>query len=204
MPVLSVSVAETELQSIADVAAGHLTCWNYFQSLDLPENRRFVADFKHRYGQTRVCSAPMVLAYCQIYLWKQAVEAAGAFEVAEVAKQLAGQAFTGPAGRLVIESNHHVAMKAYIGRATPAGQFEIVWDSPAPIAPLPWLGIENSQLPYKALVKEAMAAFPEILHYSTLAGTGNPTAQTNRGGAEAGQAGGRSGQRGQELCSWPA
>ena len=168
MPVLSVSVAETELQSIADVAEGHLTCWNYFQSLDLPENRRFVADFKQRYGQSRVCSAPMVLAYCQIYLWKQAVEAAGSFDVAEVAKHLTGQTFTGPAGRLAIESNHHVTMSAYVGRATPAGQFEIVWGSPAPIAPLPWLGIEDSQLPYKALVKEAMASFPEILHYSTL------------------------------------
>mgnify|MGYP001815217399 CR=1 FL=1 len=113
-PVLSVSVAETELQSIADVAEGHLTCWNYFQSLDLPNNCRFVADFKKRYGQKRVCAAPMVLAYCQIYLWKQAVEAAGSFDVTKVAKHLVGQAFTGPAGRLSIESNHHVTMRAYV------------------------------------------------------------------------------------------
>ena len=67
-----------------------------------PANRRFVADFKKRYGQTRVCSAPMVLAYCQIYLWKQAVEAAGSFDIAAVAKHLTGQSFTGPAGRLTI------------------------------------------------------------------------------------------------------
>ena len=168
VPVLSVSIAETELQSIADVAAGHLTCWNYFETLDSTANRRFVADFKHRYGETRVCSAPMVQAYCQIYLWKQAVEAASSFDTAAVRQHLAGQEFTGPAGRLRIQSNHHVTMKAYIGRATPAGQFDIVWESPEPIVPLPWLGIENSQLPDKSLVKEAMAAFPEILHYSTL------------------------------------
>ncbi len=166
VPVLSVSVAETELQSIPDVAEGHLACWNYFQSLDLPENRRFVADFQQRYGPTQVCSAPMVLAYCQIYLWKQAVEAAGSFDVAQVAKHLPGQSFTGPAGRLTIEANHHVTMNAYVGRATPAGQFAIVWSSPKPIRPLPWLGIEHSRLPYKALVKEAIAAFPEVLHYS--------------------------------------
>jgi urea ABC transporter urea binding protein len=168
IPVLSVSIAETELQSIADVAAGHLACWNYFESLDLPGNRRFVADFKKRYGPTRVCSAPLVLAYCQIHLWKQAVEAAGSFDIAEVRKHLPGQAFTGPAGRLTIQENHHVAMKAYVGRANSEGQFEILWGSPEPIPPLPWLGIEKSQLPHKALVKEAMAAFTETLHHSTL------------------------------------
>ncbi len=167
-PVLSVSVAETELQSIAAVAAGHLACWNYFESLDLPANRQFVAHFKQRYGATRVCSAPLVQAYCQIYLWKQAVEAAGTFDIAEVTKHLAGQTFAGPAGPLTIQANHHVTMKAYIGRATPAGQFEILWGSDQPIAPLPWLGIENSQLPDKALIKEAMASYTEILHYSTL------------------------------------
>ncbi|REJ87685.1 MAG: response regulator [Planctomycetota bacterium] len=167
-PVLSVSVAETELQSIADVAKGHLTCWNYFQSLDLPENQQFVTDFRKRYGQARVCTASMVQAYCQIHLWKQAVEAAATFDVSEVVRHLPGQAFIGPAGRLTIESNHHVTMKAYVGRATSTGQFEIVWGSTEPIPPLPWLGVENSQLPYNAMVKEAMASFPDVVHYSTL------------------------------------
>ncbi len=165
-PVLSVSVAETELQSIAEMAAGHLACWNYFESLDLPGNRQFIANFQQRYGATRVCSAPMVQAYCQIYLWKQAVEAAGTFDIAEVTKHLAGQTFVGPAGPLTIQANHHVTMPAFVGRATSAGQFEILWASAQPIAPLPWLGVENCQLPDKALVKEAMASYTEILHYS--------------------------------------
>ena len=168
IPVLSVSVAETELESIADVAEGHLACWNYFQSLDLPDNRRFVADFQKRYGRARVCSAPMALAYCQIHLWKQAVEAAGSFDIAAVLERLAGQTFAGPAGQITIEANHHATMIAYVGRATAAGQFEIVWGSPAPIRPLPWLGIEDSRLPYQSLVKEAMASFPETLYHNTL------------------------------------
>ncbi len=168
VPVLSVSVAETELQSIADAAAGHLACWNYFQSLDLPDNRSFVARFRQRYGPARVCSAPIVLAYCQIYLWKQAVEAAGSWDVAEVSRHVIGQSFRGPAGELTIETNRHVAMRAYVGRANSAGQFDVVWGSPQPIRPFPWLGIENSRLPHKTLIKQVMAAFPETLHYSTL------------------------------------
>ena len=168
LPVLSVSIGETELQSLAEAAAGHLACWNYFQSLDLPENRRFLARFQQRYGAAQVCAAPMVSAYCQLHLWKQAVEAAGSFDVAELSKHLVGQTFQGPAGELAIKANRHVAMSAYVGRATADGQFDIVWRSPLPIPPLPWLGIEHSRLPYKALVKEVLAAFPETLHYSTL------------------------------------
>jgi urea ABC transporter urea binding protein len=168
IPVLSVSVAETELQALGEAAEGHLACWNYFQSLDLPDNVSFVARFRDRYGPERVCSAPMMLAYCQIHLWKQAVEAAATGEIAEVAKHVVGQSFQGPAGELTIEANRHVAMRAYVGRATSAGQFDVVWASPRPIPPLPWLGIENSRLPHKTLVKEVMAAFPETLHYSTL------------------------------------
>ncbi|QDU39482.1 Sensory/regulatory protein RpfC [Maioricimonas rarisocia] len=168
VPVLSLSVAETELQSIADMARGHYACWNYFQTLDLPENRRFIANFRERYGTQRVCTASMVQAYCQIHLWAQAVEAAATFGVQEITQNLTGQSFMGPAGQITIESNHHAAMNAYVGRATPAGQFEIVWSSPGPIAPLPWLGIERNQLPYESMVKEAMASFPDALHYNTL------------------------------------
>ncbi len=168
IPVMSVSIGETELESIADAARGHWACWNYFQSLDLPANRCFVARFRERYGPARVCSAPMALAYCQIYLWKQAVETAGTFDVAEVARRIVGQSLEGPAGELTIQANRHVAMNAYVGRVTAAGQFDVVWRSPKRLDPLPWLGVERSRLPYKKLVKEVLGAFPETLHHSIL------------------------------------
>ncbi|MFG0332198.1 MAG: transporter substrate-binding protein, partial [Maioricimonas sp. JB049] len=168
VPVLSVSIAETELQSIAAMAQGHFACWNYFQTLEGSENRQFIARFRKRHGPQRVCTAAMVQAYCQIYLWTQAVEAAGSFDTHEVARHLAGQSFMGPAGQITIESNHHATMSAYVGRATAAGQFEIVWGSPAPIAPLPWLGIERHELPYESMVKDAMASFPDVLHSNML------------------------------------
>ncbi|MFH0953311.1 MAG: transporter substrate-binding protein [Verrucomicrobiota bacterium] len=168
VPILAVSAAETELQPIAYAAEGHLACWNYFQSLDNPQNRRFVADFRKRYGSERVCSAPMVMAYCQVFLWKRAVESAKSFEPGEVRKRLKGLSFTGPAGHITIRANHHAAMRAYIGRAQADGQFEVLWSSPRPIYPLPWLGVGKAKLPFTPLIKEAMASFSETLHYSTL------------------------------------
>jgi two-component system, sensor histidine kinase and response regulator len=168
IPILSVSVSETELQPIADIAAGHLACWNYFQSLNNPENLRFISAFKERYGAGRVCSAPMITAYGQIYLWKQAVEAAGSFEPEDIRKHLAGCEYTGPAGRITIQANHHTTMCAYIGRLKPDGQFEICGGSAEPIAPLPWLGVEELEFPSQALVKESMAAYAEAVNYGKL------------------------------------
>jgi urea transport system substrate-binding protein len=167
LPILSVSVSESELYPIADVAAGHLACWPYFQTLDNRANHEFVAKFKDVYGADRVCSAPMVMAYCQIHLWRQAVEAAGSLATDDVRRSLLGREFLGPAGRMVIELNHHVNTNAYVGRCGHDGQFDIVWRSPGPIAPLPWLGIEQTGLPYAALVREAMASYPEVLDYAT-------------------------------------
>jgi two-component system, sensor histidine kinase and response regulator len=168
IPVLTVSISETELQSVAGVAAGHLACGSYFQSLNNPENHRFVAAFKQRYGSERVCSAPMISAYCQIYLWKQAVEAAGSFGVADYRKHLAGCEFNGPAGLITIQANQHASLYAYIGRLQSDGQFELCWDSAEPIAALPWLGLEHLEFSTAALVKESMAAYAETLNYGKL------------------------------------
>lgn len=163
IPVLAVSVSETEVQNIIYAAEGHYACWNYFQSFDTPENKKFVADFKKRYGENRVCSAPMAMEYCQIYLWKQAVEKAKSFNAEEIKKHLVGCEFQGPAGKITIQPNHHVDMPAYIGKLAPDGQFETIWKTEAPIKPLPWLGIEESALPTKTVIKEAMAAYTETL-----------------------------------------
>jgi len=47
-PIMAFSVAEDELRAM-DVAqlVGHLAAWNYFQSLDTPENQKFVQAFKN-------------------------------------------------------------------------------------------------------------------------------------------------------------
>ena len=51
IPIMAVCISETELQPIADVAAGHYACRNYFQSLNRPENQHFVANYKKRCGE---------------------------------------------------------------------------------------------------------------------------------------------------------
>jgi urea ABC transporter urea binding protein len=155
--ILAVSVAESELQHIKDSAVGHYASWSYFQSLDSPENQRFVKDFQEKYGKNRVTSDSIEAAYSQVYLWKQAVEAAGSFDVERVRVAAYGQSFAAPGGLITIEPNHHVGKYCRIGQVSNNGQFSLVYSSKTPIKPLPWLGVEELNFDKSELVIEMLS-----------------------------------------------
>jgi urea ABC transporter urea binding protein len=157
MPILAVSVAEAELQTIGDAATGHYCSWSYFQSLNTPQNRTFVQNFKVMYGSDRVTSDPIEAAYSQVYLWKQAVESAQSFEVDAVRTAAYDQSFDAPGGLLKIEPNHHVWKHCRIGQILENGQFDIIFSSEDTIKPLPWLGVQDLSFQNAELVIEMLA-----------------------------------------------
>jgi len=61
-----------------------------------------------------------------VYLWKQAVEKAGTFDVDPVRTALIGQKFKGPAGEVTMQENHHLINNAFIGETLATGQFKII------------------------------------------------------------------------------
>jgi urea transport system substrate-binding protein len=74
VPTVYFSVGEIELRSLSTKETlGDYAAWNYFQSLDRPENRVFVEKFRARYGPQRVTADPMEAAYLGVHLWAQAV-----------------------------------------------------------------------------------------------------------------------------------
>lgn len=166
LPIMATSVTETELGQVAGLAVGHFACWSYFQSLDTPENREFLARFRERQGRGRVVSAPAVTAYVQLLLWKQAVERAGTFAAPAVRRCLPGCAVSSPMGQVRIEANQHLSMPVRIGRLRADGQFEILWHEDGMIAPLPWLGVENLDFPGKEMVGNCLAAFADDIDYA--------------------------------------
>lgn len=143
IPIMAVSIAEVEVQITGEAAVGHYASWSYFQSLDLPENHRFVQNFQHRYGEHQVTSDPISAAYFQVFLWKQAVEKARSFESDRVRKAAYGQTLTSPGGSIKLESNHHIWKPCRIGQVLSGGQFKVVFETPSAIKPLPWLGVEE-------------------------------------------------------------
>ncbi len=140
IPVMAVSVAEDEVRGIGgSVAAGHYASWNYYQSVDTPENKAFVAKFKAKYGDNRVTDDPIEAAYFQVHLWAQAVQKANSIEVDAIRAAALGQEFKAPEGLVRIDpKNQHTWKTVRIGKIREDGQFDIVWSTDGPIRPEPW------------------------------------------------------------------
>ncbi|MCV7191691.1 urea ABC transporter substrate-binding protein [Mycolicibacterium brumae] len=141
MPVLSVSIAEEEVKGIgAQNIDGQLTAWNYYQTVENPENEKFVAAFKQKYGADRVTSDPMEAAYVSVYLWRNTVEKAQDFGTAAVQEAADGVTFAAPEGEVKIDGeNNHIYKTARIGEIHPDGLIYTVWQSPESIKPDPFL-----------------------------------------------------------------
>ncbi len=138
-PVMSVSVAEEEVRQIGpEFLVGHLASWNYFQTVETPENEKWVADFKAEFGDDRVTNDPMEAAYIMVYLWKQAVEAAGTFDIPEVRTAAYGQTFAAPEGPVTMNTNHHLSKTVRLGEVRDDGLFDIIWETDGVVEPQPW------------------------------------------------------------------
>ncbi|WP_330202452.1 urea ABC transporter substrate-binding protein [Cyanobacterium sp. Dongsha4] len=138
-PVMSVSIAEEEVRQIGvEYLKGHYAAWNYFQTVESPENTKFVEAFRAKYGQDRVTNDPMEAAYIMVYLWKQAVEAAGTTDLEPVRSAAIGQSLQAPEGLVTMQPNHHISKTVRIGQVRDDGLFDIVFATDAPVDPVPW------------------------------------------------------------------
>lgn len=138
---MSVSIAEEEVRGIgASVLAGHYTAWNYYQTTDIPENKKFVDAYKAKYGKDRVTDDPIEAGYTAVYLWAEAVKKAGSFDVEKVKAAAKGIEFNSPEGKVTIDGdNQHIFKTARIGQITADGQIKEIWNSGKALKPDPFL-----------------------------------------------------------------
>lgn len=140
IPTMSFSIGETELQHLDTRSmAGDYASWNYFQSLDTPENKRFVEAFRKIAGPNAVTSDPVEAAYFGVHLWAQAVREAGTDDPAAVRRAIRGQGYAAPEGLVYVDGDtQHTWKTVRIGRIREDGQFDIIWASRKPVRPLPF------------------------------------------------------------------
>ncbi len=148
IPVVAFSVGEEELRGIDTKAlVGHLAAWNYFMSIDTPENKAFIDDWKAWVkeknlpdGDKRVTNDPMEATYIGIKMWAQAVEQAGTTNVDAVRQAVAGQMVKAPTGMTITMDmkNHHLHKPVFIAEVKADGQFNVVWKTDGPIRAMPW------------------------------------------------------------------
>jgi urea transport system substrate-binding protein len=132
IPVVAFSVGEEELAGL-DTAplVGHLTAWNYFQSVDTPENADFIAKWKAFIkNDKRVTNDPMEAHYIGFAMWVKAVEKAGTTDPDAVIDAIVGVSVPNLSGGYSsMMPNHHITKPVLIGEIQADGQMETVWQT---------------------------------------------------------------------------
>jgi urea transport system substrate-binding protein len=137
---MTISVTEDEILGIGgENIAGAYACMKYFQSLDNPNNKKFVPAFKAMWGEKSVIGDVTQAAYLGPWLWKLTAEKAGSFDIDKIAAASPGVEFKGaPEGYVRIHENHHLWSKTRVGRARTDGQYDLIYETAELMEPNPF------------------------------------------------------------------
>ncbi len=141
IPVVAFSVGEEELAGMdTKPLEGHLAAWNYFESIDTPENQAFI-DAWHKYikNPKRTTNDPMEAHYIGFNMWVKAVEKAGTTDPNAVIDAAIGVAVPNLSGGYsALMPNHHITKPVLIGEIQDDGQFNIVSQTPGLVVAQEW------------------------------------------------------------------
>ena len=140
---LTISVTEDEILGIGgENIVGAFACMKYFQSLDNPNNKAFVAGVSQdAEGDKTVIGDVTRYAYLGPWLWKATVEKAGSFDIDKIAAASPGVEFKGaPEGYVRIHKNHHHLWSKTPRRqgAKVDGQYELIYETADLVEPDPF------------------------------------------------------------------
>jgi urea transport system substrate-binding protein len=141
IPVVAFSVGEEELAGLdTSPLVGHLAAWNYFESVDSPENKDFI-DKWHAFikNPKRVTNDPMEAHLIGFSMWVKAVEKAGTTDPDKVIDAIVGVSVPNlSGGYATMMPNHHITKPVFIGEIQADGQFETVWQTPGLVVGDEW------------------------------------------------------------------
>jgi urea transport system substrate-binding protein len=141
IPVVAFSVGEEELAGLdAKPLVGHLAAWNYFESIDTPENKAFIEQW-HEFikNPKRTTNDPMEAHVIGFNMWVKAVEKAGTTDPDKVIDALIGVSVPNLTGGLsTMMPNHHITKPVYIGEIQADGQLNTVWQTPGTVVAQEW------------------------------------------------------------------
>ena len=141
IPVVAFSVGEEELAGIdTKPLVGHLAAWNYFESVDVPENKEFIAKWQaYTKNPKRTTNDPMEAHVIGFNMWVKAVEKAGTTDASKVIDAMIGVAVPNLTGGLsTMMPNHHITKPVLIGEIKADGQFNTVWQTPGTVVANEW------------------------------------------------------------------
>jgi urea transport system substrate-binding protein len=114
--VMSFSIAEPEVKKIGvQHILGDYTCWNYYQTIDTVQNKKFVSLYKIVYGQDKNVDDPTQAAYSSVFLWYKMITLANTTNLDDIRKVSTSVNFNSPQGQMYFFDNQHIINDAVIG-----------------------------------------------------------------------------------------
>jgi urea transport system substrate-binding protein len=160
IPVVAFSVGEEELAGIdTKPLVGHLAAWNYFESVDNADNKRFIEAWKQfTKNPKRTTNDPMEAHVIGFNMWVKGVEKAGTTAPDAVIDALIGVSVPNLSGGYsAMMPNHHITKPVLIGEIQGDGQFNIVSQTPGLVVAQEWS-------PYVEDTKDLIGDWREPLH----------------------------------------
>ena len=123
----NIGVDEGTAKSMGADAEGVFISASYVSSLDTPENDKFIASMKAKFGDgLKTPNDLSVPEYEAIYLYKAAVEKAGTTNEEAVLKDLDQVSYVGPRGLIKMDRQRHAALTMYLGQVQADGSVKVV------------------------------------------------------------------------------
>lgn len=143
LPICATVTSEIEIAAMGpEAAVGSYTSFPYFQAVESEANRSFIERYRTFVGNPdAVTQHAMECSYFQVYLWKQAVEAAnGELTTEAIREGIKGQSFDAPNGTVTVDGeNLHTYLTPRIAQWGADGQGTIIDAYPEPLRPLPYV-----------------------------------------------------------------
>ncbi len=159
MPMASLTTSENEVAAMGgEAAAGHFTSAPYFMVHKSPENEKFVAAYKKRWGADKVTHFVSEACYFQAYLFKQAVEKLAPSDInpPTIREAVKGAEMVAPQGKVRLEAeNLHTWLWPKIAQCKADGQFEILVESKEWLKPVPYAAYPGQVCTEKGLVEKS-------------------------------------------------
>lgn len=145
-PIASITADEMIIQKLdTQLTEGHYTSMNYFSNIDTDKNKSFTQKYMSLYPNSSItCLAETT--YTSVYLLKEAIEKLDSENISTntpnysslLYEAFIGTSFDSPEGIVTVSSNHCLEHKSRFAVIS-NGSFNIIYESPQNIEPLPWL-----------------------------------------------------------------
>jgi branched-chain amino acid transport system substrate-binding protein len=123
----NLSVDEGTAKSMGADAEGTFITASYLTALDSPKAKEFMAAMQKKFGANlKTPNDLSVPEYDAIYLYKAAVEKAGALDSDAIVKALAEVSFDGPRGKVQMNKQRHAPLNMYLGQVQKDGSVKVM------------------------------------------------------------------------------